>query len=270
MKIFDTHCHLDDSSYKKDLEGTIKRAYQNDVCGFMSVGTDKKTSAIAIEIANSMENCYASVGFHPHYAKECADEEIEFLKELVRKNKKVKAWGEIGLDFNRMYSPQKDQEEMFVKQLEAAFSLELPVIFHERDSNGRFYEVLKANINESKSVKGVVHCFSGDKRELEKYLDLGLYIGITGIITVKSRGAKLRSLASFIPKDRIVIETDAPYLTPAPYKNKVKRNEPAFVKAVFLTLSRLFEIEEEEFSKILWENSLKLFSIEESPIIKNT
>jgi len=259
MKIFDTHCHLDDVCYKKDLEDVIKRALQNDVCGFMSVGTDKKTSVKAVEIANSMENCYASVGFHPHYAKVCSDEDIGFLKELAQNNNRVKAWGEIGLDFNRMYSPQKDQEKMFVKQIESALSLDLPIIFHERDSNGRFYEILKAYAADN--LMGVVHCFSGNKEELERYLDLGLYIGITGIVTIKTRGAKLRSLASFIPKDRIVAETDAPYLTPATYKNRVKRNEPAFVKEVFLTLSRLFEIEEEEFGKILWENSLKLFDL---------
>ena len=259
MKIFDTHCHLDDNSYKKDLEEVISRACKNEVCGFMSVGTDKKTSVKAIEIANSTNNCYASVGYHPHYAKECSNKEIEFLKELAQKNKKVKAWGEIGLDFNRMFSPQKDQEEMFIKQLQAAFLLNLPVIFHERDSNGRFYDVLKANTNGN--IKGVIHCFSGNKKELKQYLDLGLYIGVTGIVTIKKRGEKLRSLIPFIPKDRIVAETDAPYLTPAPHKNRVRRNEPAFVKEVFLTLSKIFEIEEEKFAEILWKNSLKLFSI---------
>ncbi len=267
MKIFDTHCHLDDKCYKEDLKETIRRAYQNQVCGFMSVGTDKKTSIKAAQIADEIENCYASVGFHPHYAKECSNEKIEFLKELAQKNKKVKAWGEIGLDFNRMYSPQQDQEKMFIKQLEAALSLDLPVIFHERDTEGKFYEVLKANADDN--LKGVIHCFSGDEQYLKKYLDLGLYIGITGIVTIKGRGAKIRNLASFIPKDRIVIETDAPYLTPAPNKNRVKRHEPAFVKAVFSTLSNLFKIEEEELSKILWDNSLKLFSIEETLVIRD-
>jgi len=260
MKIFDTHCHLYDKSYKKDLEETIKRAYQNGVYGFMSVGTDKKTSEKAIEIANLIPDCYASVGFHPHYAKECTNDEIKFLKNIAQKNEKVKAWGEIGLDFNRMYSSKEDQELWFVKQLEEAFLLDLPIIFHERDSNGRFYDILKNNAN--KSIKGVVHCFSGDKNDLKKYIDLGLYIGITGIITIKSRGAQLRDIVLFIPKDRIVIETDAPYLTPAPQKNRVKRNEPAFVKEIFFTLTRLFEISTDELSAILWKNSLKLFELE--------
>ena len=262
MKIFDTHCHLDHRDYKEDLEETIKRAYQHNVCGFMTVGTDKKTSEKSVKIANSIENCYASVGLHPHYVKGCADDEIAFLTKLAKNNKKVKAWGEIGLDFNRMFSPQKDQEIMFVKQIEAAFLLNLPIIFHERDSKGRFYDILKANTKDN--LKGVIHCFTGNKQELKKYLDLGFYIGITGIVTIKKRGANIRSLISFIPKDRVVIETDAPYLTPAPHKNRVKRNEPAFVKEVFLTLSKLFEIEEEKFSKILWENSLKLFGLNKS------
>ena len=205
--------------------------------------------------------CYASVGVHPHDAKECSDRTINFLKDLSE-NQKVKAWGEIGLDFNRMFSPKDVQEKWFINQLEAADELGLPLIFHERESNGRFLEILKSNYNEE--CKGVMHCFSGSRKELKEYLDLGLYIGITGIVTIMSRGEKLRNLITMIPDDRLLIETDAPYLTPAPEKNSTRRNEPAFVKSVLLKIAEVRKEDPEELSQKIFENTCRLFNINPS------
>ncbi len=146
-------------------------------------------------------------------------------------------WGETGLDFNRMFSPQKDQEACLRAQLAIAETLDLPLIFHERDSRGRFYDIVKSDGPASR--KGVIHCFSGTREEMFQYLDLGYHIGITGILTIRKRGRLLRELAPLIPEDRILIETDAPYLTPAPQKNKVRRNEPAFVYSVLITLAQI-------------------------------
>lgn len=162
----------------------------------MTIGIDGRTSAQAVSLAQSYDGIYSSVGVHPHDVKNCNESTIQDLINFA-KNEKVRAWGEIGLDFNRMYSPRKDQEMWFEKQLEIADKLELPMIFHERDSNGRFLEILKNRTGNN--LNGVVHCFSGDENELEQYLNLGLYIGITGILTLKSRGAPLRKLAPRIP-----------------------------------------------------------------------
>ncbi len=261
MKLFDSHSHLDDRAYEKDLDSVINRAKIAGVSKIMIVGIDGKSSAKAAKIAEENSGCYASIGVHPHDAKECSDRTINFLKDLSE-NQKVKAWGEIGLDFNRMFSPKDVQEKWFINQLEAADELGLPLIFHERESNGRFLEILKSNYNEE--CKGVMHCFSGSRKELKEYLDLGLYIGITGIVTIMSRGEKLRNLITMIPDDRILIETDAPYLTPAPEKNGTRRNEPAFVKSVLLKIAEVRKEDPEALSQKIFENTCRLFNVNPS------
>jgi len=259
MKIFDSHCHLDDRTYARDLEKVLQRARSAGVTRTMTIGVDKRTSTIAGSLAQSHSEVYASVGVHPHDVRNC-DESI--LQELVNlaQDKKVRAWGEIGLDFNRMYSPREDQEKWFRRQLEIAGQLNLPMIFHERDSNGRFLAMLKNNT--LKNIDGVVHCFSGTREELKHYLDLGLHIGITGIITMKSRGTQLREMVPGIPVDRLLIETDAPYLTPSPERNRHRRNEPAFVKSVLLKLAEVRGEDPEELAQVVWENTCRLYGLE--------
>ena len=258
MKLFDSHCHLDDRVFEKDFKDVLNRAGSAGVLKMMIVGVDKKSSEKAVALAELYPELYASVGFHPHDAEECSKEAVEFLIKLA-KNPKVKAWGEIGLDFNRMYSPREDQERWLVRQLEISDELNLPVIFHERESNGRLIEILAKHFKPDR--KGVIHCFSGNEAELNQYLSLGLYIGITGILTIKSRGAKLRQLVPLIPSNRILIETDAPYLTPAPEKNKFRRNEPAFVKSVLLKLAEVRGEKPDHLAKIVYENTCRLYNI---------
>ena len=259
MKLFDSHCHLDDKAYRKDLARVIDRARQAGVARMMTVSVNKKTAVRAVELAKSHPGICAAVGFHPHDAGQCSAGELDFLTELAQ-NPRVKAWGEIGLDYNRMYSPREDQERWFIRQLQIAAELNLPVIFHERDTNGRFLEILKTDFkNES---AGVVHCFSGTAPELEHYLDLGLYIGITGILTLRARGADLREMVPQIPANRIVVETDAPYLTPAPEKYHIRRNEPAFVKSVLLKLAEVREEDPDQLAQIVWDNTCRLYNLE--------
>ncbi len=259
MKLFDSHCHLDDKLYNRDLGRVLKRANNAGVVCMLTVGVNHKGSSRAVSLAESQTGIFASVGVHPHYARYCGKATIDFLIKLGA-NPKVKAWGEIGLDFNRMYSPREDQEKWFIRQLQAAAKLQLPVIFHERDSNGRFLEILK---NHEKTIsKGVVHCFSGNPQELERYLNFGLYIGITGILTMTQRGASLRKMVPDIPADRLVVETDAPYLTPAPEKNHTRRNEPAFVKSVLYNLAELRQQDPEELADIIWDNTCRLYNLE--------
>jgi len=259
MKIFDSHCHLDDKTYNRDLDKVIQRARSAGVDRMMTIGINKRTSAIAVSLAQSHGEIYASVGVHPHDVENCNESILEELAGLAQ-NKEVRAWGEIGLDFNRMYSPREDQEKWFGRQLEIAGQLDLPLIFHERDSNGRFLEMLTEN--GAKNIKGVVHCFSGTPQELKHYLDLGLHIGITGILTVNSRGAQLREMVPEIPADRLLVETDAPYLTPSPERNHHRRNEPAFVKSVLLKLAEVRKTDPEELAQVVWENTCRLYGLE--------
>jgi len=260
MKIFDSHCHLNDKAYAKDTEAVIRRANAASVEAMMIVGITESTCSQAIDIASSYSGCYAAVGIHPHDAASCDDTMLNRLTDLAA-DPLVKAWGETGLDFNRMYSPRADQEKWFVRQLEIANALNLPLIFHERDSDGRFLDILTAHF-ESTSCTGVVHCFSGNKTELDAYLGLGLHIGITGIATIASRGRDLRKLLPHIPKDRILVETDAPYLTPAPEKNKTRRNEPAFVRSVLLKVADVLETDPEELADIIWHSTCRLFAVD--------
>jgi len=260
MILFDSHAHIDDDCYDNDLQDVIDRAQNENVRGIMIVGIDINRSLKAVKIANTYKNIITSVGLHPHDANLCSKENLDTLVCVAKENSCVKAWGEIGLDFNRMFSPSKEQEDCFVKQLEIAGSLDLPLIFHERDSKGRFYDIL--NSEGPKSRKGVIHCFSGTKEELFRYLDLGYYIGITGILTLKKRGEYLRSIVSCIPEDRILIETDAPYLTPAPQKNKFRRNEPAFVKTVLIRLAEIRNADPEVLSQAVYINTRTLYRVD--------
>jgi len=256
MKIFDSHCHLDDPAFKQDFDSVIERAQRDDVLAMMVVGTDGDSSRRAVDIARRHPNIIASVGVHPHEARRCDDALIHHLQGLAA-DPKVRALGEAGLDFNRMHSPQKDQELWFVRQLALGDDLGLPIIFHERDSRGRFLEILKRHWKPGRT--GVVHCFSGTEQELETYLELGLYIGITGIVTIQSRGATLREMVRRIPLDRLIVETDAPYLTPAPERNRYRRNEPAFVRSVLFQLAALLAQSPEALSDLVWENTCRLF-----------
>ncbi len=261
MKLFDSHCHIDDKSFDKDFEEVIERSKTAGVIRALIAGVTLKSSKKGVAIAESQKGIYAAVGIHPHDAESCSEETLETLKALSG-SPKVCAWGETGLDFNRMFSPQKIQEKWFIKQIEAASKLNLPLIFHERDSKGRFLEILKANL--TPGMTGVVHCFSGNQAELEAYLDLGLYIGITGILTIKTRGVELRELVKHIPDNRLLIETDAPYLTPAPEKNRIRRNEPAFVKSTFLKLSEIKQTKHDILAEEIWNNTCGLFNINSS------
>jgi len=258
MKLFDSHCHLDDSVYDPDFEPVLERARSAGVSAMMIAGINLKTSQKAVALSEAHKEIFAAVGFHPHDASEACESAMEALEKLAD-HPKVLAWGEIGLDFNRMHSPKNIQEKWLIRQLAAADSLNLPVIFHERESNGRLLDILKQCHRHPGN--GVIHCFSGTRSELSQYLDLGYYIGITGIITIQSRGADLRKLAAEIPQNRILIETDAPYLTPAPEKNHKRRNEPAFVRSVLLKLAEVREEVPDELADALWTNTCRLFRV---------
>ncbi len=259
MRLFDSHCHIDDDVFAKDLDAVYRRMDEEGVARAMAVGIDYATSAKAVSMATTNKRLFAAVGIHPHNAKTCSQTDLDKLSKLAEKPC-VKAWGEIGLDFNRMFAPVEAQESCLRQQIEAARAFHLPIIFHERDTNGRLLEILEKRKHQISG--GVIHCFSGNRRELKAALDMGLYIGVTGILTIKGRGAKLREMVKDIPDDRILIETDAPYLTPAPQKNRIRRNEPAFVKSVWARLAQVRNQDPEVLADTLWNNTCRLFNIE--------
>jgi TatD DNase family protein len=261
LNLFDSHCHLDDPSFEPDFQEVVHRAATAGVHRMLVVGIDRPTSERAVALAKTNTGMYASVGVHPHDASACSDEVLAHLRSLAS-TPEVVAWGEIGLDFYRMYTPQKDQEQCFMRQLEIAGALNLPHIFHERDSRGRLLELLKAVPNSRRSA--VVHCFSGTEDELAQYLDMGFYIGITGIVTINGRGKSLRRMIPSIPADRLLIETDSPYLTPAPRRNKFRRNEPAFVREVLLKIAEVRREDPSALAQQVWSNSCRLFRLDPS------
>ena len=259
MMLFDSHCHLDDPSFKNDLEAVIDRARAAGVIRLMTIGVTLDTSRTAVALARSRPGVYASVGVHPHDAQDCSD---TVLDELVRLSRapEVRAWGETGLDFNRMYSPREEQEKWFQRQLETAAERSLPMIFHERDSRGRFLELLKTCPPPPGAA--VIHCFSGTESELKRYLDMGYYIGLTGILTLKERGESLRRLAPRIPPGQLLVETDAPYLTPEPERRRLRRNEPAFVRSVLLKLAEVRREDPEELARNVFANACRLYRLD--------
>lgn len=264
MQLFDSHCHLDDRSFEPDRQVVIARAVAAQVMRILVVGTDDSTSRRAVALANAHDGLFASVGVHPHAARSCSEETLSHLKQLAC-DSKVVAWGETGLDFNRMFSPQKDQERWFIRQLEIADALKLPLIFHERDSRGRLLGILKTVSAHPRA--GVIHCFSGTASELAQYLEMGLYIGITGVITLNQRGALLRQMVASIPADRLLIETDAPYLTPTPQRNRLRRNEPAFVREVLHAVAQARKEPLQSLGEQIWNNTCRLFGI--SPLLES-
>ncbi len=225
------------------------------------VGIDRHTSQRAVALAERHPELYASVGVHPHDARSCSEATLTHLQSLAD-NPKVVAWGEIGLDFNRLHSPRDDQERWLHRQLAVADRLHLPLIFHERDSGGRLLEILESV--PANGRRAVIHCFSGTRAELFRYLDLGFHIGITGIVTMQQRGAALRDMLPAIPADRLLVETDAPYLTPAPHRNKIRRNEPAFVREVLMTVADVRGEDAAILADRIWQNTCGLFRIDPS------
>ncbi|SHK21156.1 TatD DNase family protein [Desulfatibacillum alkenivorans DSM 16219] len=258
MRIFDSHCHIDDKSYDDDFQETLDRAKDNRVIACMIVGITLKTCRKAVPLCEASANCFTSVGVHPHDAKSCSEKVLEKLRELA-KSPKVKAWGETGLDFNRMFSPQDVQEKWFIRQIQMARETGLPLIIHERDTNGRLLEILRAELQPGQG--GVVHCFSGTRDEMHVYLDMGFHIGITGVITHKARGKELRAMAPEIPDDRILVETDAPYLTPSPERNKFRRNEPAFVRRVLEKTAEVRSQDVDALADLVFNNTCRLYGI---------
>jgi TatD DNase family protein len=214
----------------------------------------------AIRTADELDLC-ASAGVHPHHARDCGPQTIPALRELAR-HPRIVAIGECGLDFNRNYSPHPDQEKWFVAQIELAKEIAKPLFLHSRDAHPKFSEILKSHSVQ----KAVAHCFTGEREELHSYLDLGLYIGITGWICDERRGRHLIELVRDIPRDRLLLETDSPYLTPRDMhpQPKARRNEPAFLPHIARAVARALARPVEDIALETSRNARTLFGLHES------
>lgn len=253
--LIDTHCHLDWDSYRNDLDEVIDRALAAGVKRILTIGTDVKTSRRAVEIAAAYAPVYAAVGLHPHDAKGAGDREWRTLLELAGAPKVV-AYGEIGLDYFKNYSPQGAQREAFAAQVRLARRAGLPLIVHDRDADEETLAILRA---EGGPYEGVFHCFAGDEKVAAEVLELGFHLSFTGSITYKNN-RKAPAAIQAAPLDRLLIETDAPFLSPLPHRGK--RNEPALVTLVAEKMAALRGVTVDEIARITTANAYRLFRFE--------
>lgn len=257
VHLIDTHAHLNDSKFADDIDDAIARAIDAGVERIIVPGYDLDSSRAAVDLAARYESVYATVGVHPHDAKSYDSQTEQAILELSR-GLKVLAIGEIGLDFHYDFSPRPQQMEAFEAQIDLAWRLGLPIVVHSRESNPEVLQVLKgrsANI-----VGGVFHCFSGDADFAREVLDLGFYIGVDGPVTHKA-SEKLRGVVGMCPMDRLLVETDCPYLTPVPHRGK--RNEPAYVRYVAEEVARVKGVTLEELAEATSANARSLFGVGE-------
>ena len=221
--LVDSHCHLEMPQFKKDRDEVIKRAKENGLGYIITVGTDKGSCKKAVELTRRYKEVYAIIGIHPHVAKTVDQGTYPLLKVLAKEDK-VLAIGEIGLDFYRNRSPREVQIKVFREQIHLARELNLPIVIHDRNAHKETLAVL--NEEKSGNYKGIFHCFSGDYDMACKCLDLGFYLSISTTVTYKNN-YRLQEIARRIPLERLVVETDAPFLAPIPFRGK--RNEPAYI-----------------------------------------
>ncbi len=251
LKLIDTHAHLDSADYNEDRAVVIARAF-SEAIGVITVGVDLDSSEAALKLAQRRRFIWAGVGVHPHEARTFNAHVEKRLREFAA-DSKVVAIGEIGLDYYRDLSPRSMQRDAFIEQIKLANELDLPVIIHNRESTKDMLAILRKH----RPKRGVIHSFLGDIDLAREFMELGLYLGIGGPLTFKKNDI-LRDVLSQIPLDRILLETDSPYLTPVPYRGK--RNEPAYVRLVANEVARIKEISVEDVATTT-EHARQLFHI---------
>lgn len=252
MNLIDTHAHINDNIFDPDREQVIQEAEQAGLCAIINVGTDLVSSKMSIKLSETYKIVWAAVGLHPHDASKLNEEDWEEFVNLIG-HKKVVAVGEVGLDYYRMLSPKDTQQTVFRRFIRLARETDLPIIIHSRDAHEDTLQILR----EEKPQAGVFHAFSGDMDILRAGLSLGLYISITGTVTFKK--SSVAPLINFIPLDRLLLETDCPYLTPDPYRGK--RNQPAFVRFVAEKVAEILGLAVEEVIEINKVNACRLFGL---------
>jgi TatD DNase family protein len=255
----DSHAHSDGSDFDTDREQIMQRAAAAGVTHILNVGTGNPHDGVferALALSEQHANVYTALGTHPHDAKHYDDAAEQKTKTLL-KAPRVVAWGEIGLDFHYDNSPRDVQKDVFARQLRGALDIDLPVIIHTREAEDETIEILQTEFGES-TRRGVFHCFSGSMSLAQRALELGFLISFSGIVTFK-KSQDLREVAKQVPLDRLLVETDCPFLTPVPYRGW--RNEPAFVVEVAKCLAEVHGVELETIAERTTENFEKLFGV---------
>ena len=250
LMFIDTHCHISYDDYD-NIEEVIKRAKENNVKYLIISGCDKKGIIESLKISELYENIYLTLGYHPSEVDKTTDEDLKELKNIVKDNNKVIGIGEIGLDYHYSKENKDKQKELFKKQINIAKELDLPVVIHSRDAFQDTYDILKES-----NHKGIIHCFSGNKQNAKLYSDIGFYFGIGGVLTFKN--SNLKETIKEIPVDKIVLETDSPYLAPTPHRGE--KNEPCYVSIIAQELASILCKNIDEISDITVGNTCKIFN----------
>ena len=255
MELFDSHCHYNDEKFNEDKDEIIKNVYESGVTKFVNAGYDIESSKKAIEIANKYEFIYATCGISPNDIENIKKEDLDEVKKLAQ-NEKVVAIGEIGLDYYWNKENKEKQKEIFIKQIQIANELELPIVIHTREAVSDTIDILKNQINVKN--KGVMHCCPLNIEFIKEALKLGFYISFAGPITFKS-SKNASDVIKYVPLEKMLIETDSPYLSPEP--NRGKRNDSRNVKYIAEKIAEVKQKSIEEIAKITYENAKKIFKI---------
>lgn len=258
LSLIDTHCHLDMDAYRDDLSEVLHRAEKNHIDRVISVGIDLSSSKAAIDIAQRFTSVYATVGVHPHDVKNIMNDTYDKLVTLAAENTNVVVgYGEIGLDYVKLYSPREVQKKRFIEQLHLAIDLNLPVIIHDREAHEDLVSILKTTPKNPKG--GVIHCFSGNLNMAQLCIEMGYCISIPGVVTFKN-AVDLQEVARKINIEHMLLETDGPFLAPHPFRGK--RNEPSYVLNIAEYIAKLRSMDTEQLAMITTKNANRLFCFE--------
>ncbi|MGI9055366.1 MAG: TatD family hydrolase [Pyrinomonadaceae bacterium] len=260
MYFIDSHCHIDGEAFDEDRDEIVQRAKDEGVKAMLNIGTGNPHNGEidkAVQVAEQYENIFAAVGVHPHDARTYNDKAENHLVELVKANEKVIAWGEIGLDYFYDHSPRDVQRKVFIRQIRKARELDLPIIIHSRDADDETVEILTEECSHE-NFRGIMHCFGGTAEMAERLMNIGFFISFAGNVTFKN-AENLRDAARVVPLDKLLIETDCPFLTPVPFRGK--RNEPSFVIHTGQFLADLYQVNLETIAENTTRNFTKLFEI---------
>ena len=252
---FDSHCHVDEEAFDEDREEVLSRMKANGVTRCAVIGSDMETSRRAAAFAAAHSGVVAAGGFHPHEASRFRESNLDELREMYQKGR-IRAIGEIGLDFFYDHSPRDVQREVCIRQMELAWELKASVAYHIRDAHQEMLEIMKGM--KARLTGGIIHCFSGSAEIAKEYLKLGYYISFAGPLTFK-KAPRLQEAVKLVPKDRLLIETDSPYMAPEPVRGR--RNEPANVRYVGLKMAELRGEEPEEVAAFTTENAMQVYGI---------
>ena len=255
MEWFDSHCHVDEEAFDADREDALRRMAENGITRYAVIGSDMETSRRSIRFARENTGAVAVGGIHPHEAKGFREEDLAEIAQWYRKGQ-IRAIGEIGLDFYYDHSPRDVQREVCIRQMELAWELKAPVAYHIRDAHQEMLEIMKGM--KARLTGGIIHCFSGSAEIAKEYLKLGYYISFAGPLTFK-KAPRLQEAVKLVPKDRLLIETDSPYMAPEPVRGR--RNEPANVRYVGLKMAELRGEKPEEVAAFTTENAMQVYGI---------